>query len=651
MMKRTIKGTARSTASIAPLLLTILALGLSAHAATTTVTIRVAGAQPGATVTLIGLIGIDQSADENGRCEFKDFKFEDKYAHSLKVVKNGFATTEKPIPYGDVKSAKSERSFGPKIVLVFLEEMPLLSREVTVLITNAVAGATVSVDGKQAGMVPLTNLLTFARSNVTTPWNSIRIKLEKAPEFREEIVTLRYEDLFKPGTTAPALYAVPCPPLMEVQRSYQLEVISSEPDAIIDLNEKEIGRTGAKTNAFRTPLLFSSTNGLTWTTNVLKVHKKDWEFREPGKLLGKPAFVQSLTVGGVAAGTNAGKGAFVVNVTLAIPTHFATPIRYFEPVSHRLEMVEINAVSQSDNKDGGQSAPGEFAISKLGKEILILSRMSFLPDPPDGKDHILITVPKWDVPSSIGGSNAKPQLVSASIYKVAEQTKAPIRTDNSHDTDPFATKDWLYYSSNRSTTNRHIWRVSLKGQVGVARSTQDDNLIHIEPAVSPDGQTLAYSARPANAPGNVPFSIWLADEDGRNHREIRDGRSPAWSHDGKRLAFVHQNKISIMKADGSDATEITKDTDARVLYPVWAPDDRYIYYCADMAKDKAGNRQFDIWRTHTEKAGEPEQVTTNDSLDYAPLIVGRRLYFFSNRGAPGEGIESLKVRYMDLPPD
>lgn len=76
--------------------------------------------------------------------------------------------------------------------------------------------------------------------------------------------------------------------------------------------------------------------------------------------------------------------------------------------------------------------------------------------------------------------------------------------------------------------------------------------------------------------------------------------TPAWSHDGKKIAFSAANKkgskyntsdIFVINADGSGLTQLTTN-DSNDLSPVWSSDG-YIYFISDRG-GKAGNYQ--AWR-------------------------------------------------------
>ena len=103
------------------------------------------------------------------------------------------------------------------------------------------------------------------------------------------------------------------------------------------------------------------------------------------------------------------------------------------------------------------------------------------------------------------------------------------------------------------------------------------------PSVSPDGKWIAFagqrnSGQSYNQEDNV---IWLAGETGAlNTLEANPaaGRTPAWSPDGRRLAFESDRgspdgryAIFVVNRDGTGLVQVT-DYSLNAQHPVWSPD-------------------------------------------------------------------------------
>jgi Tol biopolymer transport system component len=97
-----------------------------------------------------------------------------------------------------------------------------------------------------------------------------------------------------------------------------------------------------------------------------------------------------------------------------------------------------------------------------------------------------------------------------------------------------------------------------------------------EPAVSPDGRTVAF---------NVGYELWAMDADGGNLRLLAsDGNNPAWSPDGSRIAYnAHSatsssRDIHLMNPDGTNVVVLNNTFQVQETQPSWSPDGQRIAY-------------------------------------------------------------------------
>ena len=102
-------------------------------------------------------------------------------------------------------------------------------------------------------------------------------------------------------------------------------------------------------------------------------------------------------------------------------------------------------------------------------------------------------------------------------------------------------------------------------------------------AFSPDGERIAYVVTRGDLDRNVYDSdIWLIDADGRNQLQLTRGpkadRSPEWSPDGSRLAFLSDRdgttQIYVIDPAGGEAMKLTDGTAIRSYE--WSPDGKAI---------------------------------------------------------------------------
>jgi Tol biopolymer transport system component len=117
-----------------------------------------------------------------------------------------------------------------------------------------------------------------------------------------------------------------------------------------------------------------------------------------------------------------------------------------------------------------------------------------------------------------------------------------------------------------------------------------------EPAWSPDGKSLAFTRTVAGH-----RHLFVARADGTEDRPITDGpdddERPTWSPDGRSIAFCTtlvdatawpQSNLFVVRADGSGLVQLTEG-DHVACHPSWGRDG-FVYFHAN-ARDR-----FHIWR-------------------------------------------------------
>ncbi|WP_419865167.1 cell wall-binding repeat-containing protein [Candidatus Poriferisodalis sp.] len=167
-------------------------------------------------------------------------------------------------------------------------------------------------------------------------------------------------------------------------------------------------------------------------------------------------------------------------------------------------------------------------------------------------------------------------------------------------------------------TERHVWGFFVAGPNG-ANPVQLPTRGVASPAWSPDGTRFAferYAGRLVN--GDPVTHIFVVNADGSDEQQLTSGdfsdRTPSWSPDGKRIAFSREhlwNKhryqnyddvyIAVMNADGSDVRALTRGA-AADHFPAWSPDGKWIAYDNNQSlwvMDIEGRNQREIARDYS----------------------------------------------------
>ena len=131
------------------------------------------------------------------------------------------------------------------------------------------------------------------------------------------------------------------------------------------------------------------------------------------------------------------------------------------------------------------------------------------------------------------------------------------------------------------------------------------------PAVSPDGATIAMSVRNTDvfhtgwrSARHFDQALGFAGPLGKGFKVSGEGTEPAWSPDGKRLAFVRWSAghahLFTADADGTGAQAIT-DGPSEDEQPSWSPDGQRIVFCSTNAASEA--LQADLFTVRPDGSG------------------------------------------------
>ena len=176
------------------------------------------------------------------------------------------------------------------------------------------------------------------------------------------------------------------------------------------------------------------------------------------------------------------------------------------------------------------------------------------------------------------------------------------------------------------------------------RLTNNPNLDR-SPSWSPDGKRIAFmSDRDGhfNIPGGLPnYEIYVMDADGGNQRNITNDpnsdSSPSWSPDGKRIVFVSDRdgnyEIYVMDADGNNQQRLT-DNDFYDTHPSWSPDGKRIAFISrrDGHFIGEGGLSSEIYVMDND-GGNEQRLTENRKRDSSPSWSpdGKWIAFASDR--------------------
>jgi len=158
---------------------------------------------------------------------------------------------------------------------------------------------------------------------------------------------------------------------------------------------------------------------------------------------------------------------------------------------------------------------------------------------------------------------------------------------------------------------------------------------NVFPAWSPDGTRIVFSGA-----GPEGFDLYVMNPDGSGLERVTDGAGdeihPAFSPDGSQIVFVvddpgvppFRTSIVVIDPDGGDWTELTGREDENVGWPAWSPDGRRIAFVG--VTDRFNIYVMHADGSHVRKVHEEPRMSFGLPFSWTPD--GKRIVFWSETG-------------------
>ena len=159
---------------------------------------------------------------------------------------------------------------------------------------------------------------------------------------------------------------------------------------------------------------------------------------------------------------------------------------------------------------------------------------------------------------------------------------------------------------------------------------------------SPDGALVAFWVRRQDQSGASDISIWAVPTlGGEPRRYLERAAEFDWSRVGMRLVYHTPDPGDpiFIKEAGRERKIFTATPGVHNHYPVWSPDDEFIYFVSGGAAN-----ENDIWRIRT-SGGAPERMTSHKSRVSHLTFLGRDtlLYLATDPDGAGPWLYALDV--------
>jgi TolB protein len=238
--------------------------------------------------------------------------------------------------------------------------------------------------------------------------------------------------------------------------------------------------------------------------------------------------------------------------SLDLSTNQVTELTKFDPSKPADRFFSISPDSQHIVYSDTQSGQSDiWVMDRSGQSVTQITN-----------DEFVDTQPAWTPDGkNVVYSSSRNGVRQIFVAYLNGRTPTPLTVNDSNidvlDVSPDGSR--ILYATGREDSD--LWRVAVAG--GKETQLTVDTGIELWPAVSPNGEQLAFQSLPAAAGTTVftSFPLVKSLKDGTENKLAAEGFIPTWSPDGKRIAFLRQTNgqpnIWIVNANGDGARALT----------------------------------------------------------------------------------------------
>lgn len=191
------------------------------------------------------------------------------------------------------------------------------------------------------------------------------------------------------------------------------------------------------------------------------------------------------------------------------------------------------------------------------------------------------------------------------------------------------------------STHADIYMMNASHGKAITQVTNTPNHVEAHPDFSPDGKLIVYSRYLASE-GADHSQIWIKNLENGENSMLGSGRTPSFSHNGKKIVYAENGVIGIMDIDGDHRSHIVSSSSFKAWCPRFSPDDRHIVFHAQDTSDNWDIYVIDI------DGNNLVRLTFNKSTDNDPYWADDgNIYFRSDRGDYKNNYNIWRFKYQE----